>query len=110
MGPILSNFEDRVIYDSGLSRYARVSSIIQNGAWRWPVANSPDLLILKESIPPTLMPNCEQRDRLLWRPTLSGTFSTSAAWKVLQTPHPKVDCIGWYGSLAPSLRTLSFCG
>ena len=91
MGPILSNFEERIIYDSGLSRHARVSSIIQNGAWTWPVANSPDLLILKESIPPTLMPSCEHRDRLLWRSTLSGCFSTSAVWKVLQVPRPKVD-------------------
>ena len=103
MGPILSNFEDIIIYDSGLSRHARVSSIIQNEAWAWPVANSPDLLILKESIPPSLLPSCEQRDRLLWKTTLSGSFSTSAAWRVLRSPRPKVEWhrLVWFSDNIP---------
>ena len=69
-GPILSNFEDRIIYDTGLPRHARVSSIIRNGEWMWPVVNSPDLLILKESIPNSLRPCCEQKDKLIWIPTI----------------------------------------
>ena len=61
MGPILQNFDDRIIYDSGLPRHARVSSIIRNGQWAWPVANSLDLLILKQFIPPSLCPSCDKK-------------------------------------------------
>ena len=91
MGPILQNFEARIIYDSGLPRHARVSSIIRNGQWAWPVANSPDLLILKQAIPPSLQPRCDQKDRLIWTPSASGSFSAKSAWKMLRTPHLKVD-------------------
>ena len=75
----------------------------QNGVWTWPIANSPDLLILKESIPSTLMPRCEHRDSLQWRPTLSGFFSTSATWQVLRSPHPKVDWhrLVWFSGNIP---------
>ena len=79
MGPILQNFDDRIIYDSGLPRHARVSSIIRNGQWAWPVENSPDLLILKQAIPPSLQPSCDKRDRLIWTPSASGSFSTMSA-------------------------------
>ena len=50
-GPIVPTFGERVIYDSGLQRTARVRDIIHNGQWRWPVSNSPDLLTLKQAIP-----------------------------------------------------------
>ena len=48
MGPIHETMGDRVIYDSGLSRNSRVADIINMDVWHWPVANSNDLLILKE--------------------------------------------------------------
>ena len=54
IGPIHSYFGDRdgdrIIYDSGLPRYARVSDIIDGENWHWPIANSPDLIFLKNSI------------------------------------------------------------
>ena len=46
---------DRVIYDSGLPRTAKVKDIISRDTWHWPTANSPDLLMLKEitiTLPP----------------------------------------------------------
>ena len=77
-GPIVSCYGNIIIYDSGLLREARVSTIIQNGNWAWPVANSPDLLILKQSIPAALSPRCDHDDSICWRATSSG-FSTSSA-------------------------------
>ena len=91
MGPILSNFEERVIYDSGLSRHARVSSIIQNGTWRWLVANSPYLLILKQAIPSSMVPQPSISDEVVWSPAGSGKFSTMSAWLALRVRHGMVN-------------------
>ena len=55
LGPIQAGMGNRVIYDVGLPRTARVSAIVRENSWHWPIANSPELLILKEttiSIPP----------------------------------------------------------
>ena len=56
LGSIFCCFGERIIYDSGLPRHARVASIIQDGRWHWPVANSPNLLVLKQSILASLVP------------------------------------------------------
>ena len=50
---------ERVIYDSGLQRHAKVATIIRNGEWRWPLANSNELLTLKESIPQEMIPQMD---------------------------------------------------
>ena len=89
-GPILPQFEDRVIYDSALSRQANVSSIITNGQWVWPIANSPDLLILKQAIPPTMVPQISQRDEVIWSSSSSGRYSTKIAWTALRDRHSLV--------------------
>ena len=64
-GPILPSFDERVIYDSALSRQARVASIISNGQWAWPIANSPDLLVLKQAIPNSWVPHPSQQDEVI---------------------------------------------
>ena len=80
MGPIVSVFGNDIVYESGLPRNAKVLSIIQNGQWLWPVANSPDLLILKTSITTNLIPRCTLRDKAIWVPSHTGAFSTKSAW------------------------------
>ena len=49
-GPMHSEMGDRVIYDSGLGKEAKVCKIIINNQWRWPVTNSTDLLRLKRGM------------------------------------------------------------
>ena len=89
-GPILPQFEERVIYDSALPRQAKVSSIITNGQWVWPIANSPDLLILKQAIPHTMVPRVFQQDEVIWSSN-SGRYSSKASWHVLRDRHSLVD-------------------
>ena len=81
-GPIHSLYGNRIIYDSGMSRYARVSSIIADDRWQWPVANSPDLVILKTSIPDSIVPRSTSLDDTMWR-TLKSAFSVRAAYQYL---------------------------
>ena len=102
LGPIHLSFGDRVIYDYTLSRDARVATIIQ-GSWRWPVANSPDLLTLKGAIPHSIIPNSTLRDKLSWTPSPSGTFSTKSSWTAIRSTRPLVlwHNIVWYPHAIP---------
>ena len=102
-GPILPNFEERVIYDSALSRQAKVASIIINGQWVWPIANSPDLLTLKQAIPDSLVPHPSERDEFTWLPSGTGKFSTKSTWLALCTRHSLVDWhkLVWFPSAIP---------
>ena len=55
MGAIHEAMGNRVIYDSGLSKAAKVEAIVNGDIWQWPVANSTELIMLKEftlDIPP----------------------------------------------------------
>ena len=81
---------NRVIYDSGLPRDATVKDIIQENLWHWPVANSPDLLTLKEVTQHFDPPSTHRRDQIIWTPSGSGLFTTSSAWEQLREKRNKV--------------------
>ena len=82
-----------MIYDSALPRNAKVSSIISNGQWTWPVANSPDLLILKQAIPITMAPMISSRDEVVWTSSRLGSFSIKEAWHSLRARH---SLVAWH--------------
>ena len=105
MGPIISNFGERIINDSGQPGYATVSSIIQNDDWALPVANFLDLITLKEAIRASPNPRSSQTDKLQWSPSPSGCFSTSFAWKALRRARPAVfwHNLVWFPSLIPKV-------
>ena len=93
MGPIHEAMGNRVIYDSGLPRDARVQAIIHVNRSHWPVANSTELITLKEltqDIPP---PDHDRRDRTIWCPSRRGNYTTSSAWNYFRVSKSKVD---WY--------------
>ena len=75
---------NRVIYDSGLLKTARVCEIIRDGSWRWPLANSPELLSLKETTFSFTKPATQRKDKILWIPARSGLFSITSAWNQLR--------------------------
>ena len=88
MGPICSTMGERVIYDSGLQCHAKVATIIRDGEWRWPLANSTELLTLKESIPMDMTPHMEDEDTIMWVLTASGDFTTKSAWMAIHRISP----------------------
>ena len=97
-GPILPRFNERVIYDSALARQTRVATIISDGQWVWPIANSPNLLILKQAIPNSMVPHM-----VIWSPSGSGKFTTKTAWHALRVRHSLVtwDKLIWFHYVIP---------
>ena len=89
-GPIIQVFDERTVHASQLPRNARVASIINNGTWVWPHANSTYMLALMQSILENMVPNISSKDQVRWKPSVSGYFSTSTAWQAFRSPAPKV--------------------
>ena len=104
-GPILPRFNERVIYDSALARQTRVATIISDGQWVWPIANSPNLLILKQAIPNSMVPQPSISDMVIWSPSGSGKFTTKTAWHALRVRHSLVtwDKLIWFHYAIPTL-------
>ena len=101
-GPIHSHMGDRVIYDAGLARNANVAVIIHEHHWQWPVANSSDLLALKEETQALSFHPSGLQDSIFWLPSSSGLFSTSSAWEQLReykNPVPWRHIVWFPGSI-----------
>ena len=47
LGPLIPRFGERIIYDSAIHRNAHVAEVSGGGRWNWPIANSVDLIAIK---------------------------------------------------------------
>ena len=96
-GPLVEKFGTRVIYDSALPRNSRVSTVILNNSWAWPVrpsriANSGALMAIRDGL--TQIPiHGSSQDRVIWDPSPNGIFSTAATWKSL---YDDPNTVHWY--------------
>ena len=109
-GPIHPSMGNRVIYDSGLHRTARVASIIREGRWSWPVANSPYLLRLKEATHHLNPPEGSTRDTIMWIPSPHGEYSTKTAWNAFRDKRSPTTRVSLCGSQEEFLEHLSSYG
>lgn len=79
LGPLTQRFDPRIMYDAAISTQGKVSSIISNHSWVWPSKVTADLLELHHSTTPSLMPNSDMEDKIIWTPDITGSFSTRSA-------------------------------
>lgn len=100
-GPICLSVSERVIYDSGLGADATVSDILSPG-WSWPLANSPELIALKEETASMAVPPVGRRDRVQWLSS-SAPFSIKSAWNHLRSSSPLVPwaSVVWFRHHSP---------
>ena len=47
VGPLHPYYGDRIVYDSAIHTNAHVAEVIEDGRWNWPIANSADLIDIK---------------------------------------------------------------
>ncbi|KAK3225849.1 hypothetical protein Dsin_005711 [Dipteronia sinensis] len=88
-GPIHLKWSSRVIYDSGLPKKAKVSSIVHGDQWVWPCSMSIDLLEIKNH-KSSYNPYSSLEDCIKWLPTPDGIYSVASTMASLKTPHPLV--------------------
>ncbi|GAB2270673.1 hypothetical protein Dimus_038873 [Dionaea muscipula] len=89
-GPICTQRGERVVYDSGLGREARVASIIHEGSWRWPIVRSIDLIELSVGLTPDVSPKPGLPDSVRWVLDRSGS---SSLWQAVR---PCVAEVEWH--------------
>ena len=93
LGPIVETMGERVIYDSGLDRMAKVATIIDGSSWSWPPAQSAALIQLARSLPLECVPCSTREDELVWHDDPRGVFSVRSAWEALR---PRGTCVSWH--------------
>ena len=95
MGPLLSVFGERIVYDSAIQRDALVASVLDGSRWNWPVANSADLITIKNSCADIVLDDSRD-DIISWTQTQSGIFTVSSAWNTFRPRSGKVE---WYSAV-----------
>ena len=95
MGPLLSVFGERIAYDSAIQRDALVASVLDGPRWNWPVANSADLITIKNSCADIVLDDSRD-DIISWTQTQSRIFTVSSAWNTIRPRSCKVE---WYSAV-----------
>ena len=103
-GPLILNWDHRIIVDSGLSQEAKVSSIICNNQWQWPRSPTVDLCDISSTMP-SYAPNQAKMDSVKWAPSANGKFSAASAWELIRNPNPKVPWfkLVWFSQVVPRM-------
>ena len=76
LGPLLDRFGPRVTYDAALNLNARVSDVINGGRWDWPIANTFELMEIREQMSNLPAPSTSN-DTVIWLPSPNGRFSAA---------------------------------
>ena len=95
LGPLLPRFGDRIIYDSAIHRNAHVAEVIGGGRWNWPIANSADLIDIKNSCGDYPIDDSRE-DSISWSLTSSGVFTVTSAWNQIR---PRMQVVDWHASV-----------
>ena len=66
-------------YDSAIHSNAHVDAVINDGVWNWPIANSADLMDIKNSCIYYQL-DVSKEDIISWTLDPSETFTVSSAW------------------------------
>lgn len=77
-------------YDSGLGANSKVADIVNGKEWRWPVAQSMDLMNVRENVG-GMHPDSSQQDKLRWFPAADGVFTIRSAWSTIREKTRKVS-------------------
>lgn len=90
LGPLANRFGDRIIYDLSLPKNSKVSSIIKESKWAFPVTQTWEINEVRAGLINLPDPTVGRADIHRWILTPKGEFIVSALWNSLRTPFPKV--------------------
>ena len=92
VGPLLPYYGDRIIYDSAIHSNALVPEVIDDGRWNWPIANSAELIDIKNRCANYNLDGSRE-DCISWTLTSSGEFTVNSAWNYYR---PKKPVANWH--------------
>ena len=90
VGPLLPTYGQRIIYDYAIHSNAHGAAVINNGEWNWPIANSTDLMDIKNSCINYQL-DVSKEDIISWTLDPSEAFTVSSAWNHFRRKMPVVS-------------------
>lgn len=89
LGPLAEKVRPRILYESGLPKGSKVSFIIKNSQWAFPITQTIELNEVRSTLSlhpePNLGADCHR-----WMLTPNGLHSIASTWSHLRTHYPKV--------------------
>ena len=92
VGPLLPYYGDCIVYDSTIHINAHVAELIEDGRWNWPIANSADLIDIKNRCVNYHI-DASREDIISWPLVPSGVFTVDSAWNHFR---PKRPVVSWH--------------
>lgn len=111
LGPLVSKFGTRIIYDSGISEDATVSAILSNNnQWKFPITQTWELNEIRDALPSLNGSTSSHVDTCKWTLNQNGLFTTTSLWDQLRTHLPNVGWshIVWFPSHIPKCSLISW--
>lgn len=110
LGPLVARFGNRIIYDSGLSDDAKVSTILsRSNHWKFPISQTWELNDIRANLPAITHPPLS-KDSCRWTLSNNGLFTVSSLWEQLRTHFPIIDWshIVWFPFHIPKCSLISW--
>ena len=106
VGPLLLYYGDRIVYDSAIHINAHVAEVIEDGRWNWPIANSADLIYIKNRCVNYHI-DASREDIISWSLVPSRVFTVDLAWNHFR---PKRSVVSWHYTIwfPQAIRTHAF--
>lgn len=90
-GPIVERYGSRVIDDLGVGKHAKVSVVLNEFSWDWPVPNSWELRELVQETDSVLVKR-NSEDTIYWSP-MGGKFSSASGYELIKS---KGASVAWH--------------
>jgi hypothetical protein len=71
-GPLVRKYGLRIIVESRLPCFSKLSRVIKEGEWKWPAARSDAIEAIQSAIWGILYPSPMMKDRVVWKLTTNG--------------------------------------
>lgn len=110
-GPLVGKYGNRIVYDSGLTDDAKVSTILHaSNHWNFPITQTWELNEIRTHLPPLTDHNSTNTDSCMWTLTQNGVFSISSLWDQIRVKFPTIEWshVVWFPSHIPKCSLISW--
>ncbi|XP_058222099.1 uncharacterized protein LOC131332062 [Rhododendron vialii] len=102
-GPLYKLLDGRSTSILGRAIWAKVSYVVLNGEWHWPRPRNNLIQRIQNAIPPTLLPQADKEDEVVWTVSPTGQYVTKHTWEAVRHHGVKVQWapLVWFSKNVP---------
>lgn len=88
LGASYEKFGEALVVNRGQAFKTKVSTIIDQGVWRWPSQRNRAILNIMRHTPSDFLPSPSTCDGAIWTLSTDGVFSVKTAWEACRHKNP----------------------